>query len=71
MVRALDIPVWPVRRLWTAAAREANKNPNWIKNRIHDVQPLGSEERPVAHEGFTKAMTHPYTAYARAFPAPA
>lgn len=67
VVRALDIPVWPLRRLWTAAAREANKNPTWIENRIRDVQPLGPEEQPLAHAGFTDAMTEPYTAYARAF----
>jgi transcriptional regulator with XRE-family HTH domain len=67
VVRALDLPVWPLCRLWTAAAREANKNPVWIERRIRDVQPLGPEERPVAHQGFTEAMTGLYTAYARAF----
>ncbi|MFC4506107.1 MULTISPECIES: XRE family transcriptional regulator [Streptomyces] len=67
VVRALDLPAWPLRRLWTAAAREANKNLTWIESRIHDVQPLGPEERPVAHHGFTEAMEKPYTAYARVF----
>lgn len=67
VVKALDIPPWPVRRLWTAAAREARKTPAWIENGIHAVQPLGPEEPPIAHLGFTQAMRRPYTAYARAF----
>jgi DNA-directed RNA polymerase specialized sigma24 family protein len=67
VVRALDIPVSPLRRLWQAAAVEADKDTAWITSRIRDVQPLGREEQPVAHRGLTQAMWHPYTAYARAF----
>lgn len=67
VVRALDIPVDPVRRLWTAAALEAEKDPAWIRNRISLVQPLSPDEQPVAHLGLTQTMWHPYTAYARAF----
>ncbi|MFK0151493.1 XRE family transcriptional regulator [Streptomyces sp. NPDC090499] len=67
VVRALDLPPWPLRRLWTAAAREADKNQVWIENRIRAVQPLGPEQPPVAHRGFTQIMRRPYTAYARAF----
>ncbi|MGW2690236.1 XRE family transcriptional regulator [Streptomyces sp. NPDC001414] len=67
MVRALDLPPWPLRRLWTAAAREAAKKQGWIENRIQAVQPLGLEQPPVAHQAFTQAMRAPYTAYARAF----
>ncbi|GAA2280437.1 hypothetical protein GCM10010145_59630 [Streptomyces ruber] len=65
VVRALDIPVWPLRRLWTAAARDANKDDTWIHKRIHAVQVLEPEQPPVAHRGFKEAMRHPYTAYAR------
>ncbi|MFG3134255.1 XRE family transcriptional regulator [Streptomyces tendae] len=67
VVKALDIPPWPVRRLWTAAAREAEKDPAWIKNGIQAVQPLGPDQPPTAHFGFTQTMNCPYTAYARAF----
>ncbi|WP_320774487.1 helix-turn-helix transcriptional regulator [Streptomyces sp. CRN 30] len=67
VVRALDIPVGPLRRLWTAAAVEANKDTDWIRRRIGDVQPLGPDEQPVAHLGLTQAMWRPYTAYAQAF----
>jgi transcriptional regulator with XRE-family HTH domain len=67
VIRALGIPVDPVRRLWTAAALEAEKDPAWIRSRISDVQPLGPDEQPVAHLGLTQAMWQPYTAYAQAF----
>ncbi|MFD4600655.1 XRE family transcriptional regulator [Streptomyces sp. NPDC058464] len=67
VVKALDLPPWPLRRLWTAAAREADKNQGWIENRIRAVQPLGPELPPVAHLGLTQIMRRPYTAYARAF----
>ncbi|MEV4975382.1 helix-turn-helix domain-containing protein [Streptomyces scopuliridis] len=66
VVRALDIPVFPLRRLWTAAAREADKDTAWIESRIHEVQPLQPEQPPLAHQGFTETMREPYTAYARA-----
>ncbi|MGW3653628.1 XRE family transcriptional regulator [Streptomyces sp. NPDC000878] len=66
VVRALDLPVWPLRRLWTAAAREAHKDQEWIEERIHEVQSLKPEQPPVAHQAFTDAMREPYTAYARA-----
>ncbi|MBT2411101.1 helix-turn-helix domain-containing protein [Streptomyces sp. ISL-12] len=67
VVRALDLPVGPVRRLWTAAAVEAEKDADWISSRIRDVQPSGPDEQPVAHRGLTQAMWDPYTAYAQAF----
>ncbi|MCX4554341.1 MULTISPECIES: transcriptional regulator [unclassified Streptomyces] len=67
VVRVLEVPVWPLRRLWTAAAREADKNTGWIENRIHEVQPLQHEQPPLAHQAFKDAMQDPYTAYARAF----
>lgn len=67
VVRALDIPIWPLRRLWTAAAREADKDNLWIESRIREVQPLQPEQPPLAHQGFTEAMREAYTDYARAF----
>ncbi|MET7685621.1 XRE family transcriptional regulator [Streptomyces sp. NPDC005423] len=67
VVRALDIPVDPTRRLWTAAAVEAAKDAAWIQKRLGDVPQSGLEEQPLAHLGLTQAMWHPYVAYARAF----
>nr|BFD88585.1 hypothetical protein StreXyl84_79860 [Streptomyces sp. Xyl84] len=67
VVKVLDIPPWPLRRLWTAAAREAEKKDTWIEDGIHAVQPLGPEDPPIAHLAFKQAMGRPYTAYAQAF----
>ncbi|MFB8182155.1 hypothetical protein ACFC8N_40365 [Streptomyces sp. NPDC055966] len=66
-MKGLDLPPWPLRRLWTVAAREAEKNTIWIENGIRAVQPLGPEWPPVAHRGFTQAMRPPCSAYAGAF----
>ncbi|WP_369216702.1 XRE family transcriptional regulator [Streptomyces flavofungini] len=67
VIRALGLPVSPLLRLWAAAAAEADKDTDWIKSRIRDVQPLGREDQPVAHLALTQSMWKPYTAYARAF----
>lgn len=67
VVRTLAVPVGPARRLWTAAAVEADKDATWIRNRIRDVRSEDVEEQPVAHRGLTQAMWQPYTAYAQAF----
>ncbi|WPO76217.1 XRE family transcriptional regulator [Streptomyces sp. KN37] len=67
VIRALDLPVSPALRLWAAAAEEADKDKDWIKNRIRAVPPPTGEDQPVAHLGLTQAMWQPYTAYARAF----
>ncbi|MGW3361184.1 XRE family transcriptional regulator [Streptomyces bungoensis] len=67
VVRALEIPIGPVLRLWKAAAVEADKDTTWIKNRIRDVRTEEVAEQPIAHAGLTQAMWGPYTAYAQVF----
>lgn len=67
VVRALDVPVGPVRRLWRTAAAEADKDAIWISNRIRAVEPGDEGDQPLAHAGLTQAMREPYTAYAQAF----
>ncbi|MFF4399638.1 XRE family transcriptional regulator [Streptomyces sp. NPDC001480] len=66
VIRALGLPVQPMRRLWTAAAREARKEPGWIEHCIQQVA-LEPEHPPVAHQAFTEALRTPYTDYTRAF----
>ncbi|KOV63341.1 RNA polymerase sigma factor [Streptomyces sp. MMG1121] len=66
VIRALGLPVRPMRRLWTAAAREARKGQWWIDHCIEQVA-CEPESPPVAHQAFTETMHAPYTAYARAF----
>ncbi|MGF0174532.1 XRE family transcriptional regulator [Streptomyces sp. Marseille-Q5077] len=67
IIKALEIPAWPMRRLWTAAAQEADKQPAWIQRSIDRVVPIEREHQPTAHQGFVQLMAAPYTAYARAF----
>jgi transcriptional regulator with XRE-family HTH domain len=67
VVRALNVPSGPVRRLWQTAAAEADKDATWISNRIRAVQPGDKDDQPVAHAGLTQTMQKPYTAYAQAF----
>lgn len=66
VIRALGLPVQPMRRLWTAAAREAHKEPGWIQHCIRQVA-CEPENPPLAYQAFTETMRAPYTAYARAF----
>ncbi|MGW6016065.1 hypothetical protein [Streptomyces sp. NPDC055210] len=66
VVRALEIPIGPLCRLWKVAAVEAAKDTAWIRNRIRDVR-FEEEEQSIAHLGLTQAMWQPYTAYARVF----
>ncbi|MCH0564606.1 MULTISPECIES: sigma-70 family RNA polymerase sigma factor [unclassified Streptomyces] len=66
VIRALGLPCGPMLRLWTAAAREARKEPGWIEHCIQQVA-LQPEPPPLAHRAFTEAVTRAYTDYARAF----
>ncbi len=67
IIKALEIPAWPMRRLWAAAAQEANKQQAWIERSIDRVLPIERERQPMAHQAFVQLMAAPYTAYARAF----
>ncbi|MFE7114718.1 XRE family transcriptional regulator [Streptomyces sp. NPDC057654] len=67
VVRVLDVPIWPLRLLWTAGAREAGRGTEWIERQISAVPAARREDPPLAHEGFTEGMRRPYTAYAAAF----
>ncbi|MFF3469061.1 sigma-70 family RNA polymerase sigma factor [Streptomyces sp. NPDC002619] len=66
VIHALGLPAQPMRRLWSAAAHEAQKQPGWIKQCIQQVA-VQPEPAPVAHQAFTEAMSDVYTAYARVF----
>lgn len=67
VIQVLGIPAWPMRRLWTAAAREARKKQDWIDRCIQQVPRLPPDVPPLDHQGFTEAMHAPYSEFARAF----
>ncbi|MEU3061689.1 XRE family transcriptional regulator [Streptomyces subrutilus] len=66
VVHVLGLPAWPLRRLWTAGAREADKNQTWIAKHIGEVPFLKPEQPPLAYEVLTATMREPYTDYAGA-----
>ncbi|MGY5103033.1 XRE family transcriptional regulator [Streptomyces sp. 900105245] len=66
VTRALGLPTQPLRRLWTAAAREAHKDSDWIHRSIEQVAHAG-EKPPLPYQAFTEAVQGTYTEYARAF----
>ncbi|MFI9106050.1 XRE family transcriptional regulator [Streptomyces fildesensis] len=67
VIRVLGIPARPMRRLWVAAAREAQKKKDWIDGCIAEVPPSKRPDvRPLDHQGFTDTHQAPYTSYAKA-----
>ncbi|CAL9675230.1 sigma-70 family RNA polymerase sigma factor [Streptomyces sp. enrichment culture] len=64
--RALSVPTRPLRRLWTAAAREAHKDNDWIQHCIELVAHDG-DSPTLPYRAFTEAMRPDYSDYARAF----
>ncbi|MGP4003501.1 sigma-70 family RNA polymerase sigma factor [Streptomyces sp. 8N706] len=68
VMHVLDMPTWPMRRLWRAAAVEARKKPAWIDRCIEKVAlSIGPALPPVDHRGFMEGKKRPYMAYTRAF----
>lgn len=66
VIRVLGLPVQPMLRLWAAAAREARKEPGWIR---HHLQQVACEPGipPLALGAFSKSVHAAYTAYAHMF----
>ncbi|MFI1400515.1 sigma-70 family RNA polymerase sigma factor [Streptomyces sp. NPDC020681] len=68
LLHLLGIPTWPMRRLWTAAAVEAHKKPDWINGCIQRVVlSTGPALPPLDHRGFSELNRPGYTSYARVF----
>lgn len=69
LLSLLGVPTWPMRRLWTSAAREARKKPEWIE-RCVEKQVLSAEDPPLDHGAFTELQADAYLAYATVFLSP-
>lgn len=68
LLHVLEIPTWPMQRLWTAAALEAHKKPDWIDGCIKKVAlSTGPALPPLDHRAFAESNRPPYHAYARVF----
>ncbi|MFI8086767.1 XRE family transcriptional regulator [Streptomyces sp. NPDC086080] len=66
VIHALGMPTPPMVRLWKAAALEADKGPEWIRQCIEQVA-HEAEGPPLPYQAFTETMHRPYLEYARAF----
>jgi DNA-directed RNA polymerase specialized sigma24 family protein len=64
--RALGAPMWPMRRLWVNAAREADKKQSWIENCINEV-PLQPPAQPLDHRALAQNLHGAYRDFARTF----
>lgn len=68
LLHVLGIPSWPMRRLWMAAAAEANKKRGWVEGCIEPVVvSTGPSGPPLDHTAFVELSSRPYLAYAGAF----
>ncbi|GAA0897871.1 MULTISPECIES: sigma-70 family RNA polymerase sigma factor [Streptomyces violaceusniger group] len=79
VLQALNVPTWPMLRLWMAAAAEAHKKPNWINGCIETETVVlstgpakppvdtGPAKPPVDHQGFVQLNRVRYTRYAQTF----
>jgi RNA polymerase sigma factor (sigma-70 family) len=78
LLDVLDVPTWPMRRLWMAAALEAQKKPDWIDGCIQSRHSQQNQQRratlstcpaipPLEHQAFTELNRSAYLAYARLF----
>jgi transcriptional regulator with XRE-family HTH domain len=68
LVHVLGLPTWPMRRLWSAAAREAHKKHEWIEGNFEKVVlSAGPDTPPVPHRAFVDINRHAYTSYAGVF----
>lgn len=63
LLDVLDVPTWPMRRLWMAAALEARKKPDWIdgciQSRRHQQGPNqpGPNQQPPHHRNPGAALS--------------
>ncbi|MYS24666.1 hypothetical protein GA0115240_16707 [Streptomyces sp. DvalAA-14] len=68
VLRVLEIPAWPVCRLWVAAAFEANKKQEWIDGCISTaVLTIAPQRPPLDHRAFALSNTGAYSSYGEVF----
>jgi transcriptional regulator with XRE-family HTH domain len=69
IAEVLNIPVWPLYRLWRQAALDARKTREWIE-RSTGKSPLTTADPmvpPLEHGAFRQTVEGPYQIYAQAF----
>ncbi|MEU8672627.1 sigma-70 family RNA polymerase sigma factor [Streptomyces anulatus] len=69
LLQELHVPTWPMRRLWAAAALEAQKKQEWIDRSAGEPMVISTspEVPPIDHRAFMELQHGPYRAYASVF----
>ncbi|MFJ2509870.1 sigma-70 family RNA polymerase sigma factor [Streptomyces griseoviridis] len=63
----LNMPQWPLHRLWRQAAVEAHKSREWINRCIRRTATASHDEPPLPHRAFRELVEGDYTLYAQVF----
>ncbi|EGE39644.1 sigma-70 family RNA polymerase sigma factor [Streptomyces sp. SID4928] len=64
----LDLPSWPLHRLWRQAALDAGKAPEWIERSSHKTTHATARPRPPLEHAALRQLVEPdYHFYAQAF----
>ncbi|MEV7297139.1 sigma-70 family RNA polymerase sigma factor [Streptomyces microflavus] len=65
----LNIPTWPMRRLWASAALEAQKKQEWIDRSVGEPVTVSTSPSvpPIDHRAFVELQYAPYLRYAKVF----
>ncbi|WP_372410960.1 RNA polymerase subunit sigma [Streptomyces luteireticuli] len=71
VLHVLGMPAWPMRRLWSVAALEAHKKPEWVNGCVKRVVlSAGPGLPPVDHRAFAENHHGAYASYAKVFLGP-
>jgi hypothetical protein len=63
----LQMPGWPLYRLWRQAAFEAQKSSDWIERSSDKVSVTTSQTPPLDHRAFRETTENDYRLYAQVF----
>ncbi|MFD6329220.1 sigma-70 family RNA polymerase sigma factor [Streptomyces niveus] len=63
----LDMPSWPLHRLWRQAALDAGKAPEWIDRSTRASAATARRRPPLDHDGLRQLVEHDYRFYAQVF----
>ncbi|QNS03316.1 sigma-70 family RNA polymerase sigma factor [Streptomyces xanthii] len=68
LAAVLDLPDWPLHRLWRQAALEAHKSPEWVeRSGERTALTTSPAAQPLDHAAFCELVEQHYLRYARCF----
>lgn len=63
----LEVPSWPLYRLWRQAALEARKSSDWVEQSTDRASVTTSQSPPLDHRAFRETVENRYRLYAQVF----